>query len=199
MLIILDRDGVINEDSDDYIKNPSEWVPIPDSLAAIAALNHAGHRVVIATNQSGIARGFYTEAQLHRIHQKMQQALAKMGGHIDGIFYCPHHPDDHCCCRKPKPGLLLQIAEKFNTDFTDAWMIGDALSDIACAHAVNCGAILVKTGKGMRTLMANGLQQYPDVPIFENLSDVVDTLKSSHSREDGNLTMLAKKFYNTLT
>ena len=181
MLIILDRDGVINEDSDAYIKNPSEWIPIPGSLNAIAILNRAGHKVVIATNQSGIARKLYTEAQLHDIHEKMHQSLAKVGGHIDGIFYCPHHPDDHCSCRKPQPGLLLQIAEQFKTNFKNALMIGDTINDIKCAQAVNCNAILVKTGKGVRTLNAHELEQYPHIRIFENLSHVVEALTMYHA------------------
>jgi D-glycero-D-manno-heptose 1,7-bisphosphate phosphatase len=173
MLIILDRDGVINEDSDDYIKTPAEWIPIPGSLKAIAALNHAGYTVVVATNQSGIARGLYTEAGLAEIHATMQRQLAAVGGHIDAIFYCRHHPDEHCACRKPKPGLLLQIAAEFKIDIEKALMVGDAARDIECAQAVGCPAVLVKTGKGMRTLEAKNV---PDVPVFEDLAAVVAML-----------------------
>ncbi len=174
MLIILDRDGVINEDSSEFIKSAAEWIPIPGSLTAIADLNRAGHTVVVATNQSGLARGLFSEADLNAIHQKMARALAAVSGHIDGIFYCPHHPDDHCDCRKPKPGLLLQIAQQFPTDFKDALLIGDAERDIACARAVNCPAVLVKTGKGLGTLTATDLEQ--TVPVFADLAAVVTAI-----------------------
>src|SRR5688572_16260160 len=107
MLIILDRDGVINQDSNEYIKSPEEWIPIPGSLEKIACLNQKGHQVVIATNQSGVARGLLTEETLQAIHEKFQCELKKLGGHVEGIFFCPHHPDEGCECRKPKPGLLL--------------------------------------------------------------------------------------------
>lgn len=170
MLIILDRDGVINQDSDAFIKTPAEWIPIPGSLEAIAALNQAGHRVVIATNQSGIARGLFSEQDLAQIHATMQQALMAVGGHIDAIFYCPHHPDDHCPCRKPKPGLLLQIAAAFDADLTKALMVGDAARDIDSARAVNCPAVLVRTGKGMRTLAAADCE---GVPVYDDLAAVV--------------------------
>lgn len=171
MLIILDRDGVINYDSDAFIKTPAEWIPIPGSLEAIAKLNHAGHTVVVATNQSGIARGLYTESDLAAIHEKMRTQLAAVGGHIDGIFYCPHGPDDGCACRKPKPGLLLQIAAQFQVDWKEALSVGDAARDIAAAQSVGCPAALVKTGKGLQTLAANAIDA--DVPVFEDLADVV--------------------------
>ncbi len=172
MLIILDRDGVINEDSPDFIKKPEEWQPIPGSLSAIAALNQAGHIVTIATNQSGIARGLFTEQDLLQIHQKMINALAAVGGHIDAIFYCPHHPDDHCPCRKPKPGMMEQIAAKYQLpDFQQAILIGDAERDIDSARAVQCRAILVKTGKGMSSLEKS--QTLQEVPVFANLAEAV--------------------------
>ncbi len=174
MMIILDRDGVINEDSDEYIKTPAEWIPIPSSLTAIAALNRAGHTVVIATNQSGIARGLYTEQDLTQIHAKMQHELARVGGHIDAIFYCPHHPDDHCECRKPRPGLLLQIAAHFQVRLADALMVGDTARDIECAQAVGCPAVLVKTGKGMQTWLAHA-EKLP-APVYEDLAAVVKHL-----------------------
>lgn len=171
MLVILDRDGVINQDSDEYIKTPAEWIPIPGSLEAIAALNRAGHMVVVATNQSGIARGLFTEQDLAAIHTTMQQALADIGGHIDAIFYCPHHPDAHCQCRKPLPGLLRQIANQYQTDLSTALLVGDAARDIACAQAVGCPAVLVRTGKGLRTL-----QSPLDVPVYDDLAAVVREL-----------------------
>jgi len=185
MLVILDRDGVINEDSDDYIKTPQEWIPIKNSLEAIATLNHAGHIVVVATNQSGIARGLYSESDMHKIHEVMKQELAKVKGHLDGIFYCPHHPDDHCDCRKPKPGLLLQISRQFKTNFKDALLIGDAMRDIECAHAVNCPAVLVKTGKGARTFVEH--HQNLTIPIFEDLADAVAHIyKNKHKKHGTN-------------
>jgi D-glycero-D-manno-heptose 1,7-bisphosphate phosphatase len=170
MLIILDRDGVINADSAEHIKSPEEWHAISGSLEAIAKLNRAGHTVVVATNQSGVARGYFNLQTLAAIHQKMQDELAKVGGHIDAIFFCPHGPDDNCDCRKPKPGLLWQIAKQFNTDFKDALVIGDSLRDIQAAQAVGCKAILVKTGKG-----ANELATKPElksVPSYKDLATV---------------------------
>lgn len=173
MLIILDRDGVINEDSPDFIKSPDEWIAIPGSLAAIAKLNKAGHTVVIATNQSGVARGYFDLAMLEKIHAKMQTALAVMGGHIDAIFFCPHGPADNCDCRKPKPGLYQQIAEKFNTDFSDALSIGDSARDVEAAQAAHCKAVLVKTGKGEAE--QEKLKQ-KDILIFNDLASVVDEI-----------------------
>lgn len=173
MLIILDRDGVINEDSDAFIKTPEEWLPIPHSLAAIAQLNRAGHIVTIATNQSGIGRGLYSEEGLAEIHAKMQQALAQEGGHIDGIYYCPHLPDQGCACRKPRPGLLLQIAQDYNYDLSQALLIGDAERDILAAQAVNCPAVLVKTGKGIQNLGRSALST---TPVYKNLAEVVAAL-----------------------
>ena len=165
MLVILDRDGVINFDSENYIKSPDEWIPIPGSLDAIATLNQASHTVVIATNQSGIARGLYDETMLEKIHDKMKNELAKVGGHLDGIFYCPHHPDDDCNCRKPKPGLLLEIQQTFKVDFADSLMIGDTAKDIEAAITVGCDAVLVKTGKGAQNLdkIPNHISTYDDL------------------------------------
>lgn len=174
MLIILDRDGVINHDSDHYIKSPDEWLPIDGSLAAIAALKKAGHQVVIATNQSGIARGLYDEATLARIHEKMADLLSEYDVVIDGIYYCPHHPDEQCCCRKPAPGLLQQIAQDFDADLSKAVMVGDKLTDIEVASVMHCPAVLVKTGKGERTL-AKGLGDF-QVQVFDDLAHWVNQL-----------------------
>lgn len=142
-LIILDRDGVINYDSDDYIKTPDEWIPIPGSLEAIAQIKHAGFRVAIASNQSGIGRGYYTEETLTAIHQKMQNALMQLGCQIDFIQYCPHLPSAHCTCRKPQPGLLLKIAEYFQCDITGIPFIGDSMTDMEAAIAVNAFPIFI--------------------------------------------------------
>lgn len=174
MLIVLDRDGVINVDSDDFIKTPDEWVPIPGSLEAIARLNRAGCLVVVATNQSGIGRGLFTEQDLKRIHKKMVQLLAMVGGHVDGIFYCPHHPDAHCNCRKPKPGMLIQIADQFHAQRSDMWVIGDAERDVECGIAYGCNACLVRTGKGMFTLHQH--LSWKNVLICDDLASAVDRL-----------------------
>lgn len=171
MLIILDRDGVINEDSPNYIKTPDEWIPIPGSLAAIAKLNKAGHTVVVATNQSGVARGYYDLATLEKIHAKMRAALADVGGHVDGIFFCPHGPEDGCECRKPKPGLFWQIAKTFNTDFNNALTIGDSLRDIEAAQAVQCKSVLVKTGNGQSVYEK---LRDKNILIFDDLVAVVN-------------------------
>ena len=129
-LVILDRDGVINQDSAEYIKSPEEWKPLPGSLEAIARLNQGGYHVVVATNQSGVGRGLLDMATLNAIHEKMHKALAQAGGRIDAVFYCPHAEDANCNCRKPKPGLLEDIARRFNADLTDVPCIGDALRDL---------------------------------------------------------------------
>lgn len=170
MLIILDRDGVINYDSEDYIKSPEEWIALPGSLEAIAEFNRAGHIVVVATNQSGIGRSYYTEQTLHAIHQKMEDELQKVGGSLKGIFYCAHHPDDNCECRKPKAGLLHQISKALSCNFDDAVMIGDSKRDIETAHAVGCRAILVRTGNGERTLSDGVCDK--TVSVFDDLAAV---------------------------
>jgi len=150
-LVIVDRDGVINFDSDAYIKSVSEWVAIPGSLEAIARLSRADYRVVVATNQSGIARGLYDMETLNRIHQKMTKALGEHGGRIDAIFFCPHGPDDNCHCRKPKPGLLYEIKERLKVDLAGVPVVGDSLRDLECADSVGALPVLVRTGKGSRT------------------------------------------------
>lgn len=173
-LIILDRDGVINEDSDAYIKSPEEWVPIPGSLAAIVKLNQAGYRVIVATNQSGLSRGLFSIDTLNAIHKKMHQALAGEGGRIDGLFFCPHGPDDGCECRKPKPGLLRQIGERFYTSLAGIPCIGDSLRDLEAARAVGAQPILVRSGKGLKTLQDSRLD--PTIPVYDNLGEAVDAL-----------------------
>ena len=150
-LIILDRDGVINFDSAQFIKSPDEWKPIPGSLAAIARLNQSGYRVVVATNQSGVGRGLFEMDTLNAIHEKMHKALAQVGGRIDAIFFCPHTSADNCACRKPKPGMLHEISKRFNTNLTDVPAIGDALRDLEAAVTVGAKPMLVLTGKGKKT------------------------------------------------
>ena len=173
-LIILDRDGVINEDSDSYIKSVDEFIPLPGSLEAIARLKQAGYTVAIATNQSGIARGYYDEATLAAMHDKLSRLLDEQGGEIDYIAYCPHGPDDHCDCRKPLTGLLNEIGSHFNVALTNVPIIGDSLRDIQAARSVGANPILVKTGKGERTL-ANQ-DQLDDIAVFSDLATAVDAL-----------------------
>ncbi len=156
-LVILDRDGVINYDSAEFIKKPEEWNPIPGSLEAIARLNQAGYRIVVATNQSGVGRGLLDMATLGAIHDKMHKALAQIGGRIDAVFYCPHAQDANCNCRKPKPGLLEDIARRFNVGLTGVPCIGDSMRDLQAAAHVDAQPILVLTGKGKQTAAAGGL------------------------------------------
>lgn len=156
-LIILDRDGTINFDSDQYIKSPDEWRPIPGSLEAIARLTQAGYRLVVATNQSGIARGLFDVATLNAIHDAMHRAVAQAGGRIEAVFFCPHAADSDCACRKPKPGMLLEIGRRFNAALEDVDMVGDALRDLQAADAAGARPVLVLTGKGQSTQDAGGL------------------------------------------
>ena len=169
-LVILDRDGTINYDSDQYIKSPGEWKPIPGSLEAIARLTQAGYRVVVATNQSGIGRGLFDTATLNAIHEVMQRAVLRAGGRIDAIFFCPHAGDSDCDCRKPKPGMLLEIGKRMNTPLAGVPMVGDGLRDLQAAAAAGARPVLVLTGKGRATRDAGGLPPgtgiYPDLAAF---------------------------------
>jgi len=176
-LIILDRDGVINQDSDDYIKTVDEFIPLPGSLEAIARLKQAGYTIAVATNQSGIARGYYDETTLAAMHDKLAHLLDKQSGEIDYIAYCPHGPNDDCGCRKPLPGLLTEIGNHFNVELADVPIIGDSLRDIQAARAVGAFPILVKTGKGEHTL-AN-TDQISDIPVYTDLAAAVDALLSN--------------------
>ncbi|MDF2867751.1 MAG: histidinol-phosphate phosphatase family protein [Gammaproteobacteria bacterium] len=173
-LIILDRDGVINHDSKHYIKSPEEWMPIPGSLAALAKLTQAGWTIAIATNQSGIARGLYTHEILAAIHAKMQSMVAAAGGQIDSIFYCPHHPAEHCHCRKPQPGLVEQIAAHYAVDMVGIPFVGDKWTDVETALAGGCQPILVETGL-IKTQIFPTEQA---VPVFANLLQAVNKLVS---------------------
>ena len=175
MLVIMDRDGVINFDSKEYIKSPKEWNPIPHSLNAITRLNHAGHQVVVATNQSGVGRGYYTLATLEAIHQKMKDELLVIGGHVDGVYFCPHTPDDGCECRKPKPGMLFEIGKDFNTDLKQAYFIGDSLRDIQAAQRAGTLPILVRTGKG-ETMLKKHKAVFREVPVYADLGEVVGAI-----------------------
>ncbi len=148
-LIILDRDGTINEDSDDFIKSPDEWVPIPGALEAIARLNHAGWHTIIASNQSGLGRGLFDIAALNAIHTKLHKQLAALGGRMDAVFFCPHTPEDNCNCRKPLPGLYEQILDRMGVDANDVPSVGDTLRDMQAAVAAGCEPHLVLTGKAV--------------------------------------------------
>ena len=156
-LVILDRDGTINHDSDKYIKSPAEWKPLPGSIEAIARLTQGGWRVVVATNQSGIARGLFDMATLNAIHAEMHRAVNQAGGRIDGIFFCPHAKEANCGCRKPQPGLLREIGTRLAVDLKGVPMAGDALRDLQAAAAVGAKPYLVLTGKGRKTRDAGGL------------------------------------------
>jgi D-glycero-D-manno-heptose 1,7-bisphosphate phosphatase len=171
-LIILDRDGVINHDSDAFIKSPEEWVPIPGSLEAIARLNQAGYRVVVATNQSGIARGLFDMVKLNAIHQKLHTAAQLAGADIDAVFFCPHAADDNCDCRKPKPGMLRNIAQRYDVSLKGMPNVGDSLRDLQAGFSLGCVPYLVLTGKGEKTRAKGGLP--PGTLVFPNLAAVVD-------------------------
>lgn len=150
-LVILDRDGTINLDSEDYIKSPAEWTPIKGSLEAIARLIQADYRVAVATNQSGIGRGLFDTQALFAIHDKLQRALGQVGGRIDAFFFCPHKADDNCRCRKPQPGMLLEVARRFNVAIEDVSMVGDSRKDVEAAAAAGARPVLVLTGNGAKT------------------------------------------------
>jgi D-glycero-D-manno-heptose 1,7-bisphosphate phosphatase len=176
--VILDRDGVINEDSDAYIKSPEEWIPIPGSLQAIALLNQHGYKVVVLTNQSGLARGLFDAAALGRIHAKLRAAVTEVGGHIEAILHCPHGPEDGCQCRKPQPGLFHAFAQRYGVDLAGIPAVGDSYRDLQAAQAVGAAPILVETGKGARTLA-----RHPelDVPVFSNLYEAAQYILFTHA------------------
>jgi D-glycero-D-manno-heptose 1,7-bisphosphate phosphatase len=167
-IVILDRDGVINEDSPDFIKSTQEWRPIPGSLEAIARLTHAGYRVLVASNQSGISRGLFDFGALFAMHDKMHRLLAELGGRIDGVFFCPHTDADRCDCRKPKAGLLRDIAQRFEADLAEVPAVGDSLRDIQAARAAGARPVLVRTGNGMETLR-DGAQELRGVEVYDDL------------------------------
>jgi len=173
-LVILDRDGVINHDSDDFIKSVDEWIPLPGSLEAMARLTQAGWTVTVATNQSGLARGLYDEAALEAMHQKMRDLLAAHGGRVDYLVYCPHGPNEESTCRKPLPGMYIEIAAHFACSLNGVPVIGDSLRDLEAAVAVSAQPILVRTGKGERTLTKGGLPE--NTPVFDDLAAAVEAL-----------------------
>jgi len=175
-LIVLDRDGVINHDSDDYIKSQDEWQPIDGSLEAIARLNHAGYIVAIASNQSGLARGYFDIEVLTAMHKKMDELLAKIGGRIDAVFYCPHGPDDACQCRKPKPGMLLDIGQRFNVPLKQVIFVGDSIADINTANNAHAKAVLVRTGKGIKAEKILQAENKSSIPVYDDLASAVTAI-----------------------
>ena len=176
-LIVLDRDGVINQDSDDYIKTVDEWIPLEGSMKAMAKLTKAGYQIAIATNQSGVARGYFTIDTLNDMHKKMNKLATDAGAKINYIAYCPHVSNDHCDCRKPLPGLIHQIEKALNVSAKDCYMVGDSLRDLQAGQAAGLKPALVLTGKGQRTLdKGEGLK---DVPIFKDLKTFVHELLKS--------------------
>ena len=178
-LVILDRDGVINEDSEHFIKSPQEWRPLPGSLEAVARLNKAGLHVIVITNQSGLARGLFDATTLAAIHEKMNRELLRRGGRIDAVYYCPHGPDDDCNCRKPRTGLFKELSRRLRTGLEGVPAIGDSLRDLQAAQAAGARPILVRTGKGRETeqdtaaLAQAGLE---NVEIYDDLAAAVDYL-----------------------
>ncbi len=178
-LVVLDRDGVINEDSVNYIKSPNEWIPIQDSLESIALLNQSGFKIVVATNQSGIDRGLFDISTLNLIHEKMFKLLSQQGGYIDAIFFCPHKAEENCECRKPKSGMLKEIALRFSINLKNVPAIGDSLRDLQAYDAAGAQPILVKTGKGEETLARGGLPK--DTWICKNLAEAAQRIIAEYA------------------
>ena len=168
-LAILDRDGVINFDSEHYIKSPAEWRPIPGSIEAIARLNQNGYRVAVATNQSGIGRGLFDMATLNAINDKMMELVFRQGGRIDALFFCPHTAVEQCGCRKPRTGMLEEIAARFHTELKGVPVVGDSLKDLQAAESVGAQPVLVLTGKGRATRDKGGLPK--KTAVFDDLAE----------------------------
>ena len=189
-LVILDRDGVINHDSDDYIKSPDEWQPLPGSLEAIARLCRADYTVVVATNQAGVGRGLFSLEMLIRIHRKMASSIRDKGGRLDSVFFCPHSPADQCGCRKPKPGMLLEISDRLGIRLSGVPVVGDSLRDLEAAAAAGAMPVMVKTGRGRLTQeklsqgeLSHSLGQ---TPVYPDLAAFTDALL------DGRLESVAR-------
>ena len=183
-LVILDRDGTINEDRDDYVKSAEEWVPLPGALEAIARLNHGGWHVVVATNQSGLGRGLFDMAALNAMHLKMNTLLARVGGRVDAVFFCPHTRDEGCDCRKPLPGLVEQIGQRYGVHLDEVPIVGDSLRDLQAGAAVGCPPHMVRTGKAGRLgadALADLLRQVPGTEVHDDLAAFVEHLAQ---RED---------------
>lgn len=180
-IVVLDRDGVINRDSPDFIRSPAEWQPLPGSLAAIASLSAAGIPVVVASNQSGVGRGLFDLATLAAIHARMTTAVREAGGELAGIFFCPHHPDEGCDCRKPRPGLLRRIERELNCRLSGQPAIGDSLRDLEAAAAVGARPVLVRTGNGAGC-EAEARRRWPDLAVHDDLAAAVAALLAEAGR-----------------
>ena len=189
-LVILDRDGVINHDSDDYIKSPDEWQPLPGSLEAIARLCRADYTVVVATNQAGVGRGLFSQEMLIRIHRKMASSIRDKGGRLDSVFFCPHSPAEQCGCRKPKPGMLLEISDRLGIGLSGVPVVGDSLRDLEAAEAAGAIPVLVKTGRGRLTQekLSKGELSHTlgQTPVYANLAAFTDAVL------DGRLESVAR-------
>lgn len=177
-LVILDRDGVINEDSDEYVKTPDEWIPLPGSLEAIARLNNHGFRVAVASNQSGIARGYFDRSTLRAMHRKFRRLLKEVGGHVDRIEICPHGPNDGCSCRKPAPGMINRLLKHFAVEPGDVTLIGDSLRDLEAAHAAGVKSLLVRTGNG-RESEKRLKDELAGTPVYDDLAAAARALTES--------------------
>ncbi|HEY0962406.1 MAG TPA: D-glycero-beta-D-manno-heptose 1,7-bisphosphate 7-phosphatase [Pseudomonadales bacterium] len=173
-LVILDRDGVINEDSDDYIRTLDEWIPVHGSIEAIARLSRAGYRIGVATNQSGLARGYFDDVTLANMHALLCELVEEAGGQVDAICYCPHGPDDGCRCRKPAPGLLEQISAELQLPIRGSWYVGDTAKDMELALAAGCRPLLVRTGKGRQTETSLEPAALAAVTIVDDLAAAAD-------------------------
>ncbi|MBT8444684.1 MAG: D-glycero-beta-D-manno-heptose 1,7-bisphosphate 7-phosphatase [Gammaproteobacteria bacterium] len=174
-LVILDRDGVINRDSVHFVKTPAEWVPIPGSIEAIAALGRAGYTVTIASNQSGLGRGLFDRRALRAMHRKLRKLVSAAGGHVDRIVVCPHGPEDGCACRKPKPGLLYRLGRRYGADLVDTPVIGDSLRDLEAAASVGARPILVRTGNGRKTEQAL-CGTFATIEVYDDLAAAAKVL-----------------------
>ncbi len=178
-LLVIDRDGVINEEAEDFVKTPAEWIPIPGSLEAIARASKAGVRCVVMSNQSGLARGLLNIETLNAIHRKMSNMLWKMGGSVEAVFFCPHGPDEGCACRKPRPGMLEQIQKRTQVPFHAMAVIGDRATDVEAAQTVNAQPVLVKTGHGQATLESD--IDLRGTLVYDTLASAVDAIISLHN------------------
>jgi len=189
-LVILDRDGVINHDSDDYIKSPDEWQPLPGSLEAIARLCRADYTVIVATNQAGVGRGLFSLEMLIRIHRKMASSIRDKGGRLDSVFFCPHSPVERCGCRKPKPGMLLEISDRLGIGLSGVPVVGDSLRDLEAAEAAGAMPVLVKTGRGRLTQekLSKGELSHTlgQTPVYADLAAFTDAVL------DGRLESVAR-------
>jgi D-glycero-D-manno-heptose 1,7-bisphosphate phosphatase len=185
-LVILGRDGILNPDREDHVKEPSEWVPVPGAMEAVARLNHAGWHAVVATNQAGIGRGMIDMASLNAVHAHMMRTLMQQGGRIDAVFLCPHTPEEHCDCRKPLPGLMLDIGRRYGADLTQVPLVGDTARDMLAARAAGCQPHLLRTGRGAALDEAQLQQlaaQVPGLQVHDDLSAFVDYLLQREQRE----------------